>query len=229
MRERWIVYELQKLAMNRHKSYKGPRNGNTVGRAHSTLSVSAVDYYLNLPVAGPPSPAVSTITLTPGRLRNIDQDMENLRASRQDNPFIQQIIASRESIIDSLDMEEESDHANLMSKELSLDIDVDPLSLPEMHEHMIRSPPPTNWPKSPNYKVFQFPQGEDETISIELNTKQSKSSESKPKHSSWDSSDTSPLKSLPKTHHYHQDRFSLLTPSTLRSSAEDSIRLMTED
>lgn len=65
------------------------RNGNTVGRAHSTLSVSAVDYYLNLPVTCPPSPAVSTITLTPGRLRNIDQDMENLRASRQDNPFIQ--------------------------------------------------------------------------------------------------------------------------------------------
>lgn len=65
------------------------RNGNTVGRAHSTLSVSAVDYYLNLPVTCPPSPAISTITLTPGRLRNIDQDMENLRASRQDNPFIQ--------------------------------------------------------------------------------------------------------------------------------------------
>ena len=105
--------------------------GNTVGRAHSTLSVSAVDYYLNLPVSNPPSPAISTVTLTPGRIRNIDQDMEALRASRQDNPFIQvsptmrtrstllrlifqQIIASRESLIDSL--EEESDHANLMSK-----------------------------------------------------------------------------------------------------------------
>ncbi|XP_019864684.1 uncharacterized protein LOC109593981 [Aethina tumida] len=203
-------------------------DSKSVGRAHSTLSVSAVDYYLNLPVTCPPSPAVSTVTLTPGRIRNIDQDMETLRASRQDNPFIQQVIASRESLIDNL--EEESDHANLMAKELSLDLDVDPLSLPEMHEHMIRSPPPTNWPKSPNYKVFQFPNGDDETLQVEVNTKEkSKSSELKPKHSSWDGSDTSPLKSFSKSHHYHQDRFSLLTPNSLRSSAEDSIRLMAED
>lgn len=157
--------------------------GATVGRAHSTLSVSAVDYYLNLP--SPPSPAISTVTLTPGRIRNIDQDMEALRASRQDNPFIQvqnchqlsvfnrltlllfqQVIASRESLIDSPD--EESDHVNLMSKDLSLDLDVDPLTLPEMHEHMIRSPPPTTWPKSPNFKMFQFPMGEEETLQVEV-------------------------------------------------------------
>jgi hypothetical protein len=100
--------------MNRRKNIPDTAKGNTVGRAHSTLSVSAVDYYLNLPVSSPPSPAISTVTLTPGRIRNIDQDMEALRASRQDNPFIQQVIASRESLIDSL--EEESDHANLMSK-----------------------------------------------------------------------------------------------------------------
>lgn len=62
---------------------------NPVGRAQSTLSVSAVDYYLHLPSASPPSPALSAVTLTPGRVRNIDQDMEALRASRQDNPFIQ--------------------------------------------------------------------------------------------------------------------------------------------
>lgn len=37
------------------------------------------------------------------------------------------------------------------------EFDVDPLSLPEIHEHMIRSPPPTTWPKSPNFKVFKFP------------------------------------------------------------------------
>ncbi|KAJ8921757.1 hypothetical protein NQ315_010668 [Exocentrus adspersus] len=204
------------------------RHNNVVGRAHSSLSVSGMDYYLNLPVCGPPSPATSTVTLTPGRLRNIDQDMENLRASRQDNPFIQQIIASRESLIDSLDTEEESDHANLMSKELSLDLEVDPLFLPEVHEHMIRSPPPTNWPRSPNFRVFQFPHGEEETISIELNAKDSKPSETKPKHSSWDGSDTSSLRSLPKPH-FHQDRFSLLTSGTLRSSGEDSIHLMAED
>lgn len=57
---------------------------------------------------------MSTITLTPGRIRNIDQDMEALRASRQDNPFVQQVIASRESLADCL--EEESDNTNLMSK-----------------------------------------------------------------------------------------------------------------
>lgn len=79
----------------------------------------------------------------------------------------QQIIASRESLIDNLD--EESDHTTLMSRELSLDLDVDPLSLPEMHEYMIRSPPPTNWPKSPSFKMFQFPNGEEETLQVEVN------------------------------------------------------------
>ncbi|KAJ8975439.1 hypothetical protein NQ317_014197 [Molorchus minor] len=215
--------------MNRHKSYRDSRNANTVGRAHSTLSVSAVDCYLNLPVTNHPSPAISTITLTPGRLRNIDQDMENLRASRQDNPFIQQLIASRESLVDHLEVEEESDHVNLMAKELSLDIDVDPLSIPEMHEHMIRSPPPTHWPKSPNFRRFQFPVGEEETVSTEVNGKHLKALEQKPKTSSWDGSDLSPLKSFPKTLHYNQDRFSLLTPSTRRTSGEDSIHLMEED
>lgn len=47
-------------------------------------------------------------------------------------------------------------------------MDVDPLSLPEMHEHMIRSPPPTTWPKSPNHKIFNFPHDEEETIQVEM-------------------------------------------------------------
>lgn len=42
-------------------------------------------------------------------------------------------------------------------QEFPNELDVDPLSLPEIHEHMIRSPPPTNWPKSPYFKVFTFP------------------------------------------------------------------------
>lgn len=41
--------------------------------------------------------------------------MEALRASRQDNPFVQQVIASRESLADCLD-EVSSDNANLMEK-----------------------------------------------------------------------------------------------------------------
>ncbi|XP_076251317.1 uncharacterized protein LOC143190703 isoform X1 [Rhynchophorus ferrugineus] len=205
---------------NRHKK--------DIGRARSTLSVSGVDYYLNLPVSCPASPAVSTLTLTPGRIRNIDQDMEHLKASRQDNPFIQQLIASRESLLDT-NLEEESDNATLMSKELSIDLDIDPMSLPEMHEHMIRSPPPVNWPRSPNFRAFQFPGDMDDTLQVEVNStkEKSKSAELKPKHSSWDGQDTSPLKSF-KALYYH-DKFSLLTSSSLRSSAEDNIRLMGED
>nr|XP_023028939.1 uncharacterized protein LOC111517121 isoform X2 [Leptinotarsa decemlineata] len=145
----------------------GSREEKKVGRATSTMSVPGVDYFLKIH-NNCPSPALSTLTLTPGRLVNIDQDMENIRASRQDNPVVQQIIASRESLIDTLDTEEDSDDANLMAKELSLDLDVDPLSLPEVHKHMIRSPPPTHWPRSPNFKAFLSPL-EDEMISVEVN------------------------------------------------------------
>lgn len=35
------------------------------------------------------SPTISTLSLTPGRFRNIDEDMQTLRLSRQDNPYIQ--------------------------------------------------------------------------------------------------------------------------------------------
>ncbi|KAL3278742.1 hypothetical protein HHI36_016270 [Cryptolaemus montrouzieri] len=137
-----------------------------IDRAHSSMDVSRRDSYLNLSIR-PRSPTLSTFTLTPGKSKNINEDMEILRISRQDNPFIQQVIASRESIIDSLELE--SDHVNLMAKDLVLDIDVDPLTLPEVHEHMIRSPPPTMWPKSGNLSVFHFPNGEDETLLIEVN------------------------------------------------------------
>lgn len=46
---------------------------------------------------------------------------------------------------------------------------MDPFALPGMHEHMIRSPPPTTWPKSPNCRVFHFPNGDDETLRVEVN------------------------------------------------------------
>ncbi|XP_050296026.1 uncharacterized protein LOC126735945 isoform X2 [Anthonomus grandis grandis] len=201
-----------------------PKDMN-MGRARSTLSVSDVDYYLNLPVSCPTSPAAaSTLTLTPGRLRNIDQDMENIRVSRQDNPFIQRVIASRESLLDS-SAEEESDNVTLMSKELSLDLELDPLSLPEMHEHMIRSPPPTCWPRTPNFRAFDFPNKED---TLQQTKEKSKSTDIKPKHSSWHDGSESSVKSF-KAHYYH-DKFSLLASSSLRpSSAEDNMRLMGED
>lgn len=117
-----------------------------------------------------------------------------------------------------------------MAKELSLDLEMDPLSLPEMHEHMIRSPPPTNWPKSPNFRAFQFPNDEEESLQVEI-SKLSKN-DTKSKHSTWDgatTNDTSPLRSFTHHFHHHQDRFSLLTSNSLRSSDEDSIRLMAED
>lgn len=63
----------------------GSENDNQVSRIPSTLSVAAVDVV----VACQPSPSHSVLTLTPGRTRNIDQDMEALRLSRQDNPFLQ--------------------------------------------------------------------------------------------------------------------------------------------
>ncbi|CAG9562365.1 unnamed protein product [Danaus chrysippus] len=94
------------------------------------------------------SPAV---LLTPGRTRNIAQDMEALRLSRQDNPYLQQVMASRESLIESHAEACESDDTILMSQEFgstSLDfVEDDPITLKEVHEHLIRSPPPTScWP-----------------------------------------------------------------------------------
>lgn len=118
---------------------------------------------MDVVVSCQPSPSHSILTLTPGRTRNIDQDMEALRLSRQDNPFLQvwgeesprfiyitffyitlshsfrieklytnyinkytlrdykinyriiQVLASRESLVESIE-ESESDDAILMSQ-----------------------------------------------------------------------------------------------------------------
>ncbi|KAH9639784.1 hypothetical protein HF086_016365 [Spodoptera exigua] len=105
----------------------------------------------SLSVLSPPMTGSPAVLLTPGRTRNIAQDMEALRLSRQDNPYLQQVMASRESLIESHAEECESDDTILMSQEFgstALDfIEDDPLTLKEVHEHMIRSPPPTScWP-----------------------------------------------------------------------------------
>ncbi|XP_076382541.1 uncharacterized protein LOC117219579 isoform X3 [Megalopta genalis] len=123
----------------------GSENDNQVSRIPSTLSVAAVDVV----IACQPSPSHSVLTLTPGRTRNIDQDMEALRLSRQDNPFLQ-VLASRESLVESIE-ESESDDAILMSQELG---DTDPLTLAQVHEHLVRSPPPATWPHT---TTFHFP------------------------------------------------------------------------
>ena len=40
-------------------------------------------------------------------------------------------------------------------------VNQDALSLAEVHEHLIRSPPPTTFPRSVTKGVFVFPIGED--------------------------------------------------------------------
>ncbi|XP_073954991.1 uncharacterized protein [Choristoneura fumiferana] len=103
----------------------------------------------SLSILTAPLSGSAAVLLTPGRTRNIAQDMEALRLSRQDNPFLQQVIkASRESLIESHIDECESDDTILMSQDFgstALDfVEDDPLTLKEVHEHMIRSPPPTS-------------------------------------------------------------------------------------
>uniref|UniRef100_A0A1B6DLY6 Uncharacterized protein n=1 Tax=Clastoptera arizonana TaxID=38151 RepID=A0A1B6DLY6_9HEMI len=139
---------------------KGQQGGGGITRTSSLLSVGDI-----MVVPCPPSPAKG---------RDIDMDMEALRISRQDNPFIKQVLASRESLADSLE-ESESDDINLMSQEFSTDFGTDPFSLPEVHQHMIRSPPPASWPKSPNFKMFRFPADDDEDSSEENLSKKSPS------------------------------------------------------
>ncbi|CAH0752978.1 unnamed protein product [Diatraea saccharalis] len=104
-----------------------------------------------LSILAPSVGGSSAVLLTPGRTRNIAQDMEALRLSRQDNPYLQQVMASRESLIESQANDCESDDTILMSQEFgstALDfVEEDPLTLKEVHEHMIRSPPPIScWP-----------------------------------------------------------------------------------
>lgn len=60
-----------------------------------------------------------------------------------------------------------ADDTNLMSQEFASEPD-DPLSLPEVHEHMVRSPPPTSWPRSPRFSLFSFPQ-ENQKINLSTN------------------------------------------------------------
>lgn len=61
------------------------------------------------------TPSIASLSLTPARCRDLDQDMQALRLSRQDNPFIQKVIESRESLADTLE-ESVSDDAILMSQ-----------------------------------------------------------------------------------------------------------------
>ena len=98
-------YRIGKCNVKEKEEFSAPK-------VPTTLSVSVMDMRMTSPCHL--SPALSTLTLTPGRTRDIDQDMEALRLSRQDNPFLQ-VLASRESLVESL-FESESDDTNLMSQ-----------------------------------------------------------------------------------------------------------------
>uniref|UniRef100_A0A182QAV7 Uncharacterized protein n=1 Tax=Anopheles farauti TaxID=69004 RepID=A0A182QAV7_9DIPT len=103
------------------------------------------------------SPSFSMLSLSPGKFQKSDElEVTRLRLSRNDNPFVQKVLASRDNVTDVID-DTESDDAILilMSDEFNGETEADPLALPQVHEHMIRSPPPTFWPRSQK-TVFNF-------------------------------------------------------------------------
>ncbi|KAK2575795.1 hypothetical protein KPH14_007179 [Odynerus spinipes] len=206
----------------------GNENDNAVSRIPSTLSVTAVD----VDVACQPSPSHSLLTLTPGRTRNIDQDMEALRLSRQDNPFLQ-VLASRESLVESIE-ESESDDAILMSQELG---DTDPLTLAQVHEHLVRSPPPASWPHSTAFDFSRQNQNCAMGMRSDVTAHYSKSPTKGTPHRG---NEQELSRSEPSTdiRDRHSHTFSLLHPTPIRTfsevrrlhrSADDSVQLMSNE
>ncbi|XP_018406723.1 PREDICTED: uncharacterized protein LOC108782840 [Cyphomyrmex costatus] len=205
----------------------GSESDSTMSRIPSTLSVTAVDVV----VSCQPSPSHSILTLTPGRTRNIDQDMEALRLSRQDNPFLQ-VLASRESLVESIE-ESESDDAILMSQEYG---DADPLTLAQVHEHLVRSPPPASWPNS---TAFQFPNQDESTTSGKNDaTLLVKSPSKTPSSHRGNDHELSRSETTTDIRDRHSHPFSLLHPTPIRSlsevrrlhrSADDSVQLMSNE
>lgn len=219
------------------------QNNNGVTRIPSTLSVAAVDVVVACQPH--PSPSHSILTLTPGRTRNIDQDMEALRLSRQDNPFLQ-VLASRESLVESIE-ESESDDAILMSQELG---DADPLTLAQVHEHLVRSPPPATWPHTP---MFHFPHQNNQNNQNSQNNQGSEHGDhnrtpnflhgklqpKSPGHRGVDSIvELSRSEPSNDARDRHSHPFSLLNPTPIRSlsevrrlhrSADDNVQLMSSE
>lgn len=207
----------------------GYENDNAVSRIPSTLSVTAVD----VDVACQPSPSHSLLTLTPGRTRNIDQDMEALRLSRQDNPFLQ-VLASRESLFESIE-ESESDDAILMSQELG---DKGPLTLAQVHEHLVRSPPPASWPHSTAFDFSRQNQNCGVGMRNDVMAHYSKTPTKGTPHrgNEQELSRSEPSTDIRGDRHSHT--FSLLHPTPIRSfsevrrlhrSADDNVQLMSNE
>jgi hypothetical protein len=81
-------------------------------------------------------------------------ELEALHLSRQDNPYLQKV-CSQENLIEEADRPRsrfgsQSCSRSLFSPDLNLSptASCDPLSLAELHMHLVRSPPPVSWPTS---------------------------------------------------------------------------------
>lgn len=92
-------------------------------------------------------------------------DMQQLRISRSDNPYLQKKLASRDEI-NMIDMEDNlADDDTILIQDIHSQIDnldTDPFFMPDVQEHMIRSPPPISW--RPHGSVFNFSHDNNNTI-----------------------------------------------------------------
>lgn len=66
-------------------------------------------------------------------------------------------------------------------QEFTSELDSDPFTLPEVQEHMIRSPPPTSWPRSPHFNAFNFSTDNGLTISSQSSEESGISARTMPK------------------------------------------------
>lgn len=98
---------------------------------------------------------------TPVKSRDIGVDMEAIRLSRQDNPYLQKVAGSQatlteeEEAVEGVVSSQNEDRTQLVAQRRVSQEGA--LSLSEVHEHLIRSPPPTSLPKTIAKNVFVFP------------------------------------------------------------------------
>lgn len=86
--------------------------------------------------------------------------MQQLRMSRADNPYLQKVLASRESL-DCAD-DNLADDDTILIQDLNSQMDnPDPFQMKDVQENMIRSPPPISWGR---HSIFNFPSSQDNFI-----------------------------------------------------------------
>lgn len=145
--------QLSPPQMTPHESGNFPESEEIV----KVQGESQMDETLTLPV----SPSItSSVHHTPSKSRDLGEDIEAIRLSRQDNPYLQKVCGSQSTLndadqvdADSLSSQQE-DTTQLVRQASHISEEI--LSLTEVHEHLIRSPPPTTVDKS----FFVLPQDE---------------------------------------------------------------------